>query len=83
MNLKELVSTIEVWDDWNKNYNYYVPKFIEEAKSKEHWEDWEEDIFHEFFEQAREQCVSSLQQGYFTNEEKVKIKRIGRRLVHY
>lgn len=31
-------------------------------------------MFYEFFERGGEQCVSSLKQGYFTNEEKAKIK---------
>jgi hypothetical protein len=36
MNLKDLEKTITIWDSWNKSYNYYVPKFIEEATNKEY-----------------------------------------------
>ncbi|MFB3386658.1 McrB family protein [Flavobacterium sp. LAR06] len=75
MTLNEVVQNIDVWTNWVNSYKNYVPKFIEEAQNKEKWEDWNKDIFREFFEQGRNQCVSSLQQGYFTNDEKAKIKK--------
>lgn len=75
MKLNEVIQNIHVWTNWVNSYKKYVPKFIEEAKSKEKWEDWDKDVFREFFEQSRNQCVSSLQQGYFTNDEKIKIKK--------
>ena len=52
----------------------FVPKFIESAKACERWQDWDQDLFYEFFERGGDQCVSSLKQGYFTDEEKTKIK---------
>lgn len=74
MKLNEVIQNINVWTGWVNSYKKYVPKFIEEAKNKEKWEDWDKDTFREFFEQSRNQCVSSLQQGYFTNDEKLRIK---------
>lgn len=75
MKLVDLISTFNTWDDWKNSYNKWVPKFIEEASVKTNYKDWEQNTFHEFFEQARDQCVSSLQQGYFSNSEKDKIKK--------
>lgn len=72
--LKELVKELDHWEDWQNNYNKFVPLFIEEASKGNNWDMWNQEIFREFFEQARDQCVSSLQQGYFTNVEKEKIK---------
>lgn len=72
--LKELCSDINVWESWKDSYNNYVPKFIEEAKKGGDWKDWDTDIFDEFFIKSSGQCVSSLQQGYFTNAEKDLIK---------
>lgn len=74
MKLNEVIQNIDIWTNWVNSYKKYVPKFIEEAKNKEKWEDWDEDTFREFFEKSRNQCVSSLQQGYFTNDEKTRIK---------
>lgn len=72
--LKNLCSEIEVWEPWLKNYRNYVPRFIEEALTKTRWEDWDTEVFYNFFERAREQCVASLQQGYFSNTDKQAIK---------
>ncbi|MEP1489737.1 MAG: AAA family ATPase [Algibacter sp.] len=74
MKLTELISKIEVWDNWVNSYKNYVPKFIEEASTKTNWEDWDSEVFVEFFEKSNNQCVSSLQQGYFTKEEQINIK---------
>ena len=74
MKLIEVIQNIDVWYTWVNSYKKYVPKFIEEAKNKEKWEDWDKDVFREYFEQARDQCVSSLQQGYFTHVEKDRLR---------
>lgn len=74
MELQDIINKIDIWQEWHDNYCYYVPKFIESAKTCESWQDWDKDLFHEFFERGGEQCVSSLQQGYFTKEEQVRIK---------
>lgn len=73
-NLFKYCNELEVWEDWRKRYNEFVPKFINEAKTKDSWADWDKDVFYEFFERASDQCVSSLRQGYFTKEEQEKIK---------
>lgn len=75
MKLHEIIQSIIVWKDWINSYKKYVPQFIEEAKTKTNWEDWDKDVFREYFEQSRDQCVSSLQQGYYTNIEKEAIKK--------
>lgn len=72
--LKEYCNEIDIWDDWLNNYKKYVPNFIEEAKTKVSWQDWDKDVFSEFFERSNDQCVSSLRQGYFTKEEQDRIK---------
>ena len=74
MQLNELVLTIDVWQDWRNNYKKFVPQFIEEAKTKKDWTNWDSAVFHEYFERSNGQCVSSLQQGYFTKAEQDKIK---------
>lgn len=75
MKLVEVIQNIDVWSTWVDSYKKYVPQFIQEAKTKNNWQDWDKDIFREFFEQSRDQCVSSLQQGYYTNIEKDAIKK--------
>ncbi|CAL2104212.1 5-methylcytosine-specific restriction endonuclease McrBC, GTP-binding regulatory subunit McrB [Tenacibaculum sp. 190130A14a] len=75
MKLKELTKNIDVWYNWVNAYKKYVPKFIEEASTKTTWKEWDQDVFREYFEKSNDQCVSSLKQGYFTNEEKNKIKK--------
>lgn len=74
MELQDIINKIDIWQEWHDNYCYFVPKFIESAKTCESWQEWDKDLFYEFFERGGEQCVSSLKQGYFTNEEKAKIK---------
>lgn len=74
MKLIEITSKINVWDNWVNAYKKYVPKFIEEATSKTTWQEWDVDVFKEYFEKSNDQCVSSLRQGYFTKEEQFKIK---------
>jgi len=74
MQLGDILSKIDVWQDWKNNYKKFVPRFIEEAKTKQNWTDWDKNVFYEFFERSNGQCVSSLQQGYFTKAEQQKIK---------
>ena len=70
MKLNNIIQNIDVWSTWVDSYRKYVPQFIEEAKTKTNRQDWDKDAFFEFFEKSNNQCVSSLQQGYFTNVEK-------------
>ena len=74
MELQDIISQIEIWQEWHDSYSYYVPRFIESAQSCENWQDWDKNLFHEFFERGGDQCVSSLKQGYFTKEEQNSIK---------
>ncbi len=74
MELQDIINKIDIWQEWHDNYCDFVPKFIESAKACERWQDWDQDLFYEFFERGGDQCVSSLKQGYFTDEEKTKIK---------
>ena len=74
MNLNEVLSQIDVWDSWKNRYKSFVPKFILEAQTKPLWSDWDKEVFFEYFERSNGQCVSSLQQGYFTKEEQKNIK---------
>lgn len=74
MELQDIISKIEIWQEWHDSYSYYVPRFIESAQSCENWQDWDKNLFHEFFERGGDQCVSSLKQGYFTKEEQNSIK---------
>ena len=75
MELQNIINKIDIWQEWHDNYCYYVPKFIESAKTCESWQEWDKDLFYEFFERGGDQCVSSLRLGYFTNEEKDRIKK--------
>lgn len=75
MTLKDIINRIDIWDEWLNSYKNFVPKFISEAKSGKDWSEWDKKIFYEFFERSADQCVSSLKQGYFTNEEKSKLKQ--------
>ncbi|MDE6779499.1 MAG: AAA family ATPase [Alistipes sp.] len=68
--LKSLCSEIEVWESWLNDYRKYVPRFIEEARTKTRWEDWDKEVFYNFFERARDHCVANLQQGYFSTADK-------------
>lgn len=74
MKLEDITEKLVIWKEWNNSYKKYVPKFIDEAKLKNNWNDWDVEVFNEFFDKARDHSVSSLQQGYYTNEEKLKIK---------
>ncbi|MCD8400216.1 McrB family protein [Tenacibaculum finnmarkense] len=74
MKLKEVIDNLDVWDNWVNSYKNYVPKFIEEASTKLNWQEWNPVVFKEYFEKSNNQCVSSLQQGYFTKDEQNNIK---------
>lgn len=74
MNFDKILQDIEVRQEWMDRYKYYVSKFINEAISKSEWQDGEPEIFVEFFEKSKAQCISSLQQGYYTANEQAKIK---------
>ena len=62
-------------DDWAQSYKRFVPLFIQEAKTQKRWENWDKDVFGEFFERSKNQCISSLQQGYFSRGERAELKK--------
>ncbi|CAH0290985.1 AAA family ATPase [Chryseobacterium sp. Bi04] len=74
MTFTELIDKLEIWDHWQERYSHYVPLFIGEANTGKNWEDWDKEVFYEFFMRSSDQCVSSLKLGYFTHEEKDLIK---------
>ncbi len=73
MKLEDIINKLDIWKEWHDSYNHFVPKFIESAKSCENWQDWDQNVFYEFFQRNGGQCVSSLAQGYFTKEEQARI----------
>ena len=73
-NLAYYCEQINCDDNWAQSYKHFVPLFIQEAKTKTRWEDWDKDVFWEFFERPNDQCVSSLQQGYFSRDERSDLK---------
>lgn len=74
MTLKELVRNIKINEEWHNEYKIYVPKFIENAKKHLQWQDWEEEVFKQFFETSSGQCVASITQKYYTKKEQEDIK---------
>ncbi|WP_438861456.1 hypothetical protein [Flavobacterium adhaerens] len=74
MSIDTIIKEINIWDSWANAYNKFIPQFIEEAKNKNNWQDWDKELFFEFFERSNDQCVSSLKQGYYTKVEKEAIK---------
>lgn len=73
--LKQYCDEITINEDWRKAYKKYVPQFIKEAITKTQWNDWKQEVFKEFFENTRGQCVASLSQGYFDKSEQEEIKK--------
>lgn len=71
---QKVIGQLERWTEWRDNYHHFVPLFIEESKTKKKWQDWDTDVFNEFFERSSGQCVSSMQQGYFSSTEREQIK---------
>ncbi len=75
MTFTELIDKIEMWEPWKEEYNRFVPQFVAEASTGKNWDNWNDELFYEFFMRSADQCVSSLRQGYFTHAEKDLIKR--------
>lgn len=75
MDLKEILKGIPFREEWQNRYHYFIPLFINNATRFDKWQDWDQHVFNEFFEKNAGQCVSSLQQGCFTNEDKNKLKQ--------
>lgn len=75
MTFLELIQGIKPWQGWLDAYQKYVPLFIEEAKRGNNWDEWDTELFHEFFEKRGDHCIASLRQGAFENEEQIRIKK--------
>ena len=75
MEFKDFINKIEVNKDWLGQYNNFVPQFIKAAETGGNWDEWNSDIFKEFFEKGEGQCISSLKQGYFTKVEQQNVKK--------
>jgi len=68
MKLNILFPEVSTNDIWGNSYAKYVPRFIEYAKSKKPIGDWNSEDREEFL--ATTNCVSSLQQGNFSHEQR-------------
>ena len=64
-----------VYFNWYLNYKKWVPQFINEAKTKVSWADWDKEVFNQYLPETKN-CVSSLQQKNFSNQDVEKIKSI-------
>lgn len=49
MELQDIISKIEIWQEWHDSYSYYVPRFIESAQSCENWQDWDKKLVPRVF----------------------------------
>lgn len=76
MILQEVIQKISINADWYNNAKKWLPLIRQEAITGKNCDEWDKDVFSEFFLNRREHCISSLQQGYFTNNEINSIKRI-------
>ena len=62
-----------------KQYKQYTPLYIKEALNCRNWDDWNEDVFCDYFEKAHN-CVAYLGQGVFRQHHKQQIKNNWMRL---
>src|SRR5574344_1684697 len=61
-------------DDWGSSYKKKVPLIIKMVEQGRNPDDWESNLFWEYFENYGNQCVSSLQQGAIPTEAREQIK---------
>lgn len=71
LSLKELINQIKP-DDLT-SYKKYTPLYIEEAQKRGNWEEWDSDVFQDFFEMAHN-SVAYLGQGVLRPHERKRIK---------
>lgn len=74
MTLREIIGRIRFNTQWAEQYSAFVPRFIEEARDGKPWSEWDADILYEFLENRRDQTISSLQHGHFSNGDISRIK---------
>lgn len=73
MKLNKVFETIDANDDWGINCKTFLPRFIEYAKTKRPITSWEKEDRDQFL--ATNNCISSLQQGNFSYEQREAIKK--------
>lgn len=72
LSLKELIDQIEPQD--LTQYKRFTPLYIEEALKGRNWDEWNPDVFQDYFEKAMN-SVAYLGQGVFKPRHKDTIKR--------
>lgn len=69
--LIEIIDKIEVWENWKSDYNKWIPKYIEEAKTGKDLSQWDEETKNTFLSYYN--GVSSNKQGCFSQDDKQEI----------
>ena len=69
--LIEIIDKIEVWENWKSDYNKWIPKYIEEAKTGKDLSQWDEETKNWFLSYYN--GVSSNKQGCFSQDDKQEI----------
>ena len=72
MSLKELINQIEAED--LSQYKKYTPLYIDEALKGGNWDEWDPDVFRDYFEKAKN-SVANLGRGGFKTSHKETIKK--------
>lgn len=63
-----------IHDGWGTSFVTKVPKIIQMITEGRNPDEWDDDLFWEYFDNYREQCVSSLRQGAIPQDARAKIK---------
>jgi 5-methylcytosine-specific restriction protein B len=71
--LRDVIAGIEVAPEDFAEYQRYVPRFIEEARTGKDWSEWDADVFHKFFE-VKDNFLSTFTM-YIPGAERQEIKR--------
>lgn len=71
--IKEYLKDNDINDEWQKTYETFIPKYIEEAKQGKNWKDWDTSVFNKFM--AQDNGVSFLPNySNFTTDDTKAIK---------
>ena len=70
--LKDLVNQIQTHD--TSRYKKYTPLYIKEAVRGVNWDEWDVDVFNDYFEKVHN-CVAYLGQGVLRPRHKEAIKK--------
>ena len=63
-----------IHDGWGTSFVTKVPKIIQMITEGRNPDEWDDDLFWEYFDNYRDQCVSSLRQGAIPQDARAKIK---------